>query len=80
MTNEELIVQLIGRVAALEHLLSQTMLLALLQHPDPTEVLSVFEESFESEVGDLEAGLPEAVPAAVETAERIFSGVRSELG
>ena len=33
MTNEELIVQLIGRVATLEHLLSQTIVLALLDHP-----------------------------------------------
>ena len=80
MTNEELIVQLIGRVATLEHLLSQTMVLALLDHPSPVEVLSVFEQSFEGAVGDLEAVLPEAAPAAVEAAERIFSRVRNELG
>ena len=80
MTSEELIVQLIGRVATLEHLLSQTMVLALLDHPSPVEVLSVFEESFEGAVGDLEAVLPEAAPAAVEAAERIFSRVRNELG
>ena len=79
-TNEELIVQLIGRVATLEHLLSQTMVLALLDHPSPVEVLSVFEQSFEGAVGDLEAVLPEAAPAAVEAAERIFSRVRNELG
>ena len=80
MTNQELIVQLIGRVATLEHLLSQTMLLALLDHPSPVEVLTVFEESFEGAVGDLAAELPEATPAAVEAAGRIFSGVRNELG
>ena len=80
MMNEELIVQLIGRVATLEHLMSQTMVLALLDHPSPVEVVSVFEESFEGAVGDLEAVLPEAAPAAVEAAERIFSRVRNELG
>lgn len=80
MTNEELIAQLIGRVATLEHLLSQTMLLTLLNHSSPAEVLSVFEESFDGAVGDLEAVLPQAGPAAAETAERIFSQVRSELG
>ena len=71
MTNEELIVQLIGRVATLEHLLSQTMVLTLLDHPSPVEVLSVFEESFEGAVGDLEAVLPEAAPAAVGTCQRL---------
>ena len=80
MTSEELMVQLIGRVATLEHLLSQTMVLALLDHPSPVEVLSVFEGSFEGAVGDLEAVLPEAAPAAVEAAERMFSRVRNELG
>ena len=80
MTNEEVLVQLVGRVATLEHLLAQTMLVTLINHPNPGEVLSVLEETFDGALDDLEAVLPEARPAAAEAGTRIFSQVRNELG
>ena len=75
MTTDELLVQLTGRVAALEFLLSQVMTLEVMDRPDPSATLAILRESFDDKANNIEATLPESLPAALEAATRVYSAV-----
>ena len=79
MTTDQMLVQLTGRVAAIEFLLAQTMVLAVLDRPDPSAALAVMRESFDNKANNIEATLPESLPAALEAGTRIFSVVEATI-
>ena len=79
MTNEQLLTQLSGRVAALEFLLTQTMTFTFGALDDSQWHLNECRKVFDERADKLEATLPEAVPAALESATRIYGVVEDHL-
>lgn len=79
MTPEQLVVQLTGRVAALELIIAQGITITLMSSADPLAALAVLRESFDERADNIEATLPEALPAILEAGTRIYSIVEEQL-
>ena len=79
MELERSVVQLTGRVAALELMLAQVMIATLMTRADPGAALAAMRESFDERADNIEAMQPEALPAALEGAARIYGIVEEQL-
>ena len=79
MTTEQLVIQLTGRVAAIEYLLAQTMAIVMRDRADPAGSLADLRARFEKSAPNLDDTQPEARPAAEDAATRLYDTVGEHL-